>query len=200
MGITRQIVFCTGKDGELYSTQSFSAVADGNSSAKAFVSAYVPPSKGTGVNPEQETIFVGTTSAVGKTYQIFRNDLALDDGATITGSAITRRIDPEARIDKNQIRIANSKRYHALRFHGQAPNLTDVIIEWTKDVDPTTSPMITWEELTGDSGDIVLEFESGLAEWVHLRVTDTGTVVGRPVFNAFAIVYYPLGAREDIET
>lgn len=177
-------------------TLSYAAVPDANETGKSFTCAYYPPTRGSGVSIGQETMFLGTNSAVGKNFQTFKNNLALDGSSPIEAEFISQRLDPENRGDSQQGRDSVQKRYDVLAMDGA--NLTDDSgqLFWLKDIDPITSPSVQWTEFSYASGDKGFYFESGLAKFVHIRGTYSGTTVGQRLLSGFSLRYRLVGHSE----
>lgn len=181
----------------IVSTLSYATVPDANATGKSFTCAYCPPSRGSGVSVAQETMFVGTNAAGGKTLQTFKNNLALDGSAAITAEFISQRLDPENRGDSNQGRDSVSKRYDFVAMDGA--NLTDDggQLYWLKDIDPATSPVVSWTEFTYTAGDRGFYFESGLGKFVHLRGVYDGMTAGQRLLSGFSLRYRLVGKSEE---
>ena len=196
MAIARQLILgIDPANGESF-TVAFADVPDGNTEQKFFLCGYCPPQKGLGISVMQESVFLGTSQPVGRTYQAFLDALSLDDLTPITGRVVTHRIDPEARADANALKNATTKRYLKLILGGDNPmQANEATIEWLKDEDPL-GPMATWQPIAGDADDTVLHFESGLANFIHLKIEDASMVVNRIVLPPFSIGFYSIGDRD----
>lgn len=197
MGSTRQLIIVVNpKEGRL-TTFKFADVVDGNDESKAFTCGYYPWSKGAGKSVLQETAFLGTTPAVGQTYQAFRDDKSQDGTTPIVARAITQRIDPDVRPDVNIKRVKTAKRFLSISFNGKSPSEVGLDVYYAKDSDPIKDPMVNWLEAKAASGDTVLGVEGDdVADWFNLRFECSGDNVEDDVLPAFDIGYYSMGNRE----
>lgn len=199
MGVTRNFIFAidpykeqSGLGAGVCSSISFTAVPDGNDTEKAFTCGYAPPTRGSGVSISQETLFLGTNTEAGKMYQTLSENLSQDGTASIAWEFITARIDPDSRPDSGS-RESSTKRYEGLDFNG--PSLLEHTAQafWTKDCNPIEDSSVTWKEFSYDSGDTGLYFESGLANWVHLKGTGSGTASRETMLSGFTVRYRHVG-------
>lgn len=199
MGVTRVLIFAIDPYQEqgnlgpgLCTTISYADVPDGNDTEKAFTCAYVPPSKGLGVSIAQETMFLGTTSAAGKMYQTLDRRLSLDGSTAITYDVITARVDPDNSSDSSS-RESTTKRYDVLDFNG--PSFLDFSGTgyWAKDCNPVEDASVTWKTFQHQAGKTGLYFESGLANWIHVRATGSSPNSGSTVFSGFTVRYRHIG-------
>lgn len=196
MAITRQIVLMIDPSKGLTSTFSWPAyAADANSEQKAITCAYAPKTKGDQINPQQETVFMGTKNA-GVTFQAFRDDLTKDGSTDFTAEAITQRIDPT---------LMETGGGSAKRFtHIELPSINSfeegLTIEFAKEaVDPVNdSP--TWNSVVRRTGQSKATIPNGLARWIHLRIRDVASLKLTPTFNAFTIYYYDTGSLQAQDT
>lgn len=193
MAITRQVIFGIDPELGLAETLSYSEVPDNNVSAKTFTSAFVPVTRGAGVTLLQESLFLGGSSEAGVMFQTLKDNLAQDGTTNIVSTFVTARIDPESRPEIRAPREANTKRYHSLQVNGVNPLAKGVTLSWTKDVDPIRGPTVLWKDFNGDGSKTVLMFESGLAEWVHLRGVHSAATSNEIHLDNFQIGYYPVG-------
>lgn len=182
-------------DKGLTNTFSWSYAIDGNSTQDAITCAFAPKTKGNQINPQQETVFMGTKNA-GYTFQTFRDDLTQDGASDFTAEAITTRLDPSLA----ESGLGTSKRF----THIELPSINSweegLIIEFTKDVvDPTSNPA-TWDSVVRSSGQSKATIPNGLARWLHLLIKDEGSMKLTPTFNAFTLYYYDLGSTQDEDT
>lgn len=204
MSVTRVLVFIADPNEEqsdlgpgVCSTLSFSAVADANTTAKAFTCMYAPPAYGSGIRMAQPTVFLGTNAAVGKTYQTLRPDLKRDDGTAITREFISARLDPDSRADSQQGRDSTTKEFSWLNIPGENLTSRGEQLYWLKDLDPIDSPMVAWTEFTYQTGDTGFFFENGLANWIHIRGVDDGSTDGEVILSSFVLRYRPAGKGEE---
>ena len=195
---TRQIIFGIDPRGSdpLTFTLVFDDIQDGNEDLKAFTCGYYPPTKGAGSSLAQESIFLGTTTDAGLTFQALRDDKTQDGTTAITARAITQRIDPDARPDANIARSKSTKRFLQIAFNGKAPSDLGLDVYYAKDSDPIKDPAVTWIEATSATGDTQLEFEDGLADWLNLKFETTVSNVDDEIISAFDVIYYGTGSRE----
>lgn len=195
VSITRQLILGVDPVSGNSFTLAFGDIPDGNMLDKGFLCGYCPPQKSGGVSIMQECVFLGTTAGTGQTFAAFRDDLALDGTTPIKGRVITHRIDPDARADVNQVKMSTTKRYLKLILGGKNPMQNGATIQWLKDVDPF-DPMAMWQNIAGDTDDTVLLFETGIANFIHLKLEDSSPVVNEVVLPPLAIGYYPIGDRD----
>jgi hypothetical protein len=197
-GTTRQLCFgidpYTG-EANLY---EWIDVPDSNASAKSFTCGVVPAAKGAGINAMQETVFLGTTSAAAQTFQSFVDTVAMDGSQHIVGSAITHRIDPDCREDGPYGKSATAKRYESVQWCGKNPKENGAAVYFAKDSDPVNDPMVSWTELAGAADDSIATFESGLAQWVNLKIVDSTANIGTVILPPFAVNYTTVGTGRDI--
>lgn len=195
MAVTRQLIFVISPKDGVVNTYSFSGIDDANNEGKAFTCGYVPGARGSGSTLMQDLMFLGTTSAAGKTYRTFDDSLGLDGSDTIRSEFITARIDPDNRENFGG-RDSTTKRYEWVDLNG--PNLAEIggDIYWVSDTDPVNDPNLIWTEFNINSGDTRGYFESGLANHVHLRGVHTGTDQGKVHLSGFAIHYITVARGE----
>lgn len=195
MGLTRQIIFgIAPRDGAAF-TLSYTDIADGNSSAKAFTCAIAPATRGSGVSLSQTTLFLGTTAA-NLTYQTMRSDKGQDEATPVIGTFVTNRIDPDNRSDSQQIRRRTTKRFRRIGMVGFEPSRTGLEVSYARDADPILdSSTVVYESFEAGGDDSELEFPNGLCEFFHLRGTDSGNNAGQIVLSNFDVEYYTVGRR-----
>lgn len=194
MAITRQ--FCFGVDPytadySIINSYAWASVPDNNSDQKSISCAYVPRTKGTSINPLQDTVILGTVGA-SLTLNAFRSDLAQDNGSNITATIITGRIDP-TRVDAKE---PDKKRFVSLEFPGVNPFRLGLSIYFCKEVEDPLAGGVTWIPLTFQSTDVRTFFPSGLARWIHLMFVDATALSMRAIFGGFRVYYYSLASRE----
>lgn len=195
-GITRQFCFGINPESGEANLYEWADVPDGNSSAKAFTCGVVPPCKGAGINAFQETVFLGTTSGVGKTFQTFKDRVALDGTQPITATAITHRIDPDAREDGPYGKATTMKRYESIQWAGKNPAESGAHVYYARNSDPLVAA--TWTELAGDVTDSLVTFVKGLAQWVNLKIVDATTNINTVILPPFGVNYTTIGDGRDI--
>ncbi len=193
MGVSRQLILCIDPRSDSINTISFTAVADGNSSGKIFTCAYVPPAKGAGISITQETMFVGGVAEVGTMYQALKQDVTMDGASNVVSEFITQRIDPASRSEGGGARTNSTKRYLSLQFNGTVPADKEVELSRAKDIDPVGGNTVTWTDFAGSSGDTIFEFESGLADWVHLRGAHDAATGNEVHLDNFLLHYVRVG-------
>lgn len=200
MATTRQIIFGIDPRQGLAQFLSFAQVPDGNASEKAFTCAFVPPARSSGTTLMQESVFIGGNTGAGITLRALQDTLALDGTDPITAQWVSARIDPEVRADANQVRRKIAKRYDKLSWNGENPELRgDTTVQWAKDIDPINSPTVNWMSFSGVPARSRVQFPSGLAEWIHLRIVDTSTVTGLISVPPFMIEYYTIASQQGFE-
>lgn len=197
MAITRQLVFCIDPKSGVACTFSYADIPDANDSSKAITCAHVPAARGSGISVMQESMFFGTTSAVGKTFQTLRDTLAKDGTEDISAEFITSRVDPDNRSDERTQREPTTKRYEWLIFNGPHPVEKGGNLYWTKDVDPIRDSLVTWNQFSMDAGDSTTYFESGLAEWVHLRGVFSAIQNNEIHLSGFGVQYNTVRSGEN---
>lgn len=195
MAVTRQIVLAIDPESGLTNTYSWGYAADANSDEEAITCAFAPKTKGSSINPQQETVFMGTKNA-GVTFQAFRDDLTQDGASDFTAVAITNRLDPSLATEQ----ISRSRRF----THLELPSINSweegLTIEFAKDVVNPRTDAVTWLDVIRNSGDSKATIPNGLARWIHLRIIDEGSMKVTPTFNAFTLYYYDLYSRQDADT
>lgn len=197
-GNTRQLIFgIDPKRRGLACTLAFAAIPDGNSEGKAFTCGVVPPARGTGINIMQESMFLGTTSGVGETFQALKDDVALDGDEPVAARLISHRIDPDARADSDQALQATQKQYLTLNFNGVSPRESGATIKYSKDSDPVTDPVTTWYDFIGAVDDTLLHFKKTSANWINLLIEDSSTVYNQPMLPPFSIEYQSDGEERE---
>ena len=198
MGITRQYIFGIDPKGGVCQTFGYAQVPDANTSGKAITCAHYPAAKGSGVSLMQETLFFGTTSAVGKMFQTFKDSQSLDGTEAIEGEFITARLDPDNRADggPNRGRDSTQKRFYFVNHN--SPTMIDRggTLYWTKDVDPLTDSMVVWTEFQANEGDTKFYFEKGNANWIHLRGVHDGVSSNSVHLSGFALNYDTISRGE----
>lgn len=195
MGITRQIIFgIAPKDGAAF-TLSYAAIPDGNADGKAFSCALSPSTRGAGISLSQTTLFLGTVGA-NLTFQTLRYDKGMDQATAITGTFVTNRIDPDSRPDSQKGRARTTKRYRKVTTAGFEPSRVGLTLTHAKDLDPILdSSTITYSAFEGGTDDSQLEFPEGVAEFVHLKGTESGNNSGEIILSNFDVEYYTVGRR-----
>lgn len=202
MAVTRQLIF--GIDpytNEQYiNTFSFADVPDSNALSKAFTCGLVPNSRTSGVSLMQESVFLGTTSAVGVTYQAYKDTIGTDGTTGVTATAVFQRIDPEARADVPAMRAARQvtqKRFLSLDFASPTTYQDDVQVSYCQDGDPTTGDPITWKDFLGTIGDTKLSFDGCRANFIYIRVIDTSVRYNVLGVTPFSIEYISDGEERE---
>lgn len=193
MGVSRQLILCIDPRSDAINTISFSSVPDGNSSGKIFTCAYVPPAKGSGISITQETMFIGAVSEVGTMFQALKQDVAMDGASNVVSEFITQRLDPDNRIESGRRRSNSTKRYLSVQFNGTIPGEKGVELSWLKDTDPIESNSVSWTTFATNTGDTLVEFESGLADWVHLRGVHNGATGNEVHLDNFSLHFVRVG-------
>jgi hypothetical protein len=197
---TRQLVFGIDPQQGLAEFFTFAQVPDGNADSKAFTCCFIPPARGVGVVLMQESVFIGGNASVGMTLQAFQDALGQDGTENISARFVSARLDPEARMDANQVHRKVAKRYEKITWNGDNPALRGCEVLWTKDVDPINDRSTTWIPFsTTDPTRSRVQFESGLAEWIHIWVIDETTQVGVVALPPFMIEYYTTGPQQGFE-
>lgn len=201
MGITRQLIFGIDPYGTepLIQTLEFSDVVDANTEGKAFTCGIVPKGRSYGVSLIQEAMFLGTTSFVGKTYHALMDTLAQDGTEAVTATAVTQRIDPDARIDssrRNPLRVTK-KRFLTINFNGKSPLRTGVSIQYCLDGDPISGDAVTWIDFLGNVGDTKLSFDGALGNYIHIRLVDSSNKYHESVLPPFSIEYISEGEERE---
>jgi hypothetical protein len=199
MATTRQLIFGIDPKEGLAEFFSFTAVPDGNVDQKAFTCAFVPPARGVGIVLMQESVFIGGNVGAGITLQAFQDSLGLDGANPIKAQFVSARLDPEIRADANQVRRKVSKRYDKLTWNGNSPVMRGCVVSWARDVDPINDPAVVWTSFATDPARSRVQFESGLAEWIHLWLVDETTDVGVVALPGFMIEYYPIASQQGFE-
>lgn len=202
MGITRQLIFGIDpySSEQRISTLSFADVPDANTTSKAFTCGLVPHSRSSGVSLMQETMFLGTTSAVGKTFQALKDTLSMDGAMAVTATAVTQRIDPEARADdsgRNAPRDVTQKRFLNLNFSVTSPFRDGMSISYCLDGDPISGDPVTWKDFLGTEGDTKISFDGARGNFCNLRFVDTSVRYNEIAVPAFALNYVPEGAERE---
>lgn len=197
-GITRQFCFGINPDTGEANLYEWTDVPDGNSTGKAFTCGVVPPSKGAGINAFQETVFLGTSSGVGKTLQAFVDGVAMDGSQAIVATAITHRIDPDAREDGPTGKATTIKRYESIQWAGKNPAENGAVVSYAKNADPVNDASVTWTPLAGDSDDSLVTFNKGLAQWMNLKITDSTTNINTVILPPFGVNYTTIDKGRDI--
>ena len=177
----------------LNSTYSWDIAPDLNSDGKMLACGHVPVAKGTGINPMQETMFLGGMGLT-KMYQTFRNDLQMDDGANFEAEAVLNNIDPTLESSG----VPDTKRFCQIDFPTINPyDTSGVAVQFAVDaVDPHRNPT-TWNELDYTTGDTTAGIPSGVARWLNIRLKKTGSAdPTRGLLAAFVLYYYRLYHRE----
>lgn len=206
MAITRQLIFGIDPYGrEPYiQTFAFADVPDANEDSKAFTCGVVPHSRSSGVSLMQESVFLGTTSAVGKTFQAFRDTVAQDGSSTVTAMAVTQRLDPDARLDtgsdSTQAKRVTKKRFINVNFSGQSPLRSDVEISYCLDGDPLSGDPVVWRDFLADEGDTKLSFDGALGTFCHIKIVDESTTYNEVVFPPFCLEYISEGTEREGRT
>jgi hypothetical protein len=203
MGITRNLFFTvdpTETEAPWSSTFSWTQFPDGNADGKEMTCFYVPKRRGSGVNTMQESFFLGGSSEAAKMLHTNLKELGLDGTEVIRSEWISQRIDPANRPSPGRSRQLISKRYHQMEFHSVLPQALGATLQWCGDCNPLTDPMLSWNAFGGEASDSVIDFESGLAEWVHIRMVDETTRVNEIFLEEFGINFYPLGGRDGADT
>lgn len=202
MSITRQLIF--GIDpyaSEAYlSTYSFADIPDANTTALAFTCGFVPSSKSSGASLVQETIWLGTTSGIAKTYRAFDDALATDGSTTVTATAITQRLDPDARVDSKNPKLVSQKRYLTVNFNGPSPLRTGVTMQLCVGGNPISGDPVTWLSLVGKAGDTLFYCESARGGYVHLKFTDASTRYNEVVIPPYGLAYEDDGPEREQRT
>lgn len=197
-GITRQFCFGINPETGEANLYAWEDVPDGNSTGKAFTCGVIPPSKGAGINAFQETAFLGTTSGVGKTFQTFMDGIAMDGSQPIVSTAITHRIDPDARDDGPYGKATTLKRYENIQWAGKNPAEYGATVSYAKNSDPATDASVTWTEFAGNAADSILTFVKGLAQWMNLKITDSSININTVILPPFGVNYTTVGDQRDI--
>lgn len=202
MGTTRQLIFAINPygDDEYMTTISFAQVPDANLTSKAFTCGLVQNGSTSGATLMQETVWLGTTDAVGKTFQAFDSSLAEDDGETVTAMAVTQRLDPDARADSKNPRFVSQKRYLTLNAHGKPLKRSGVTVQACVDGDPLSGDSLTWVDLQGDNDDQLLYFEGARGNFIHLKIVDSSNTHSEVAIPAFSIAYNPDGPEREGRT
>lgn len=200
MGITRQLIFGIDpySSEQNINTFSFEDVPDANTSSKAFTCGMIPHARSSGTSMMQETVFLGTTSGVGKTFQAFKDTLALDGSMEVTATAVTQRIDPNARADvKDSVKGVTQKRFLNLNFSGISPFRSDMEITFCLDGDPISGDPVTWLDFVGTSGDSKISFDGARGGFCHIRFVDTSVRYNVIAVPAFSLEYISEGAERE---
>lgn len=199
MSLTRQLIFGIDpyrQEGYIQ-TLSFEDVPDANTSSKAFTCGLVPNSRSSGASLLQETMFLGTTSAVGKTYQALKDTLSLDGSMASTATWVSQRIDPEARADSRNVRMVTQKRWLSVTFNGESVLRDGVSIQYCLDGDPLSGDPITWRDFVGSEGDRKLYFDGARSHWIHIKVVDESTTFNEIVIPPFSVEYISDGTERE---
>lgn len=204
MASTRQLIIGVDPDKGIAETLSFTEISDGNNMGKCFTCGVLPDARGSGSNFMQETVFLGTSSAAGITLQAFKDTLAMDGSTAVTGTIVTHRLDPLARMDARvggKLRQVTMKKYLSLEWAGTNPQADGRAVQFCKNVDPIGGGTFVWENLQGGDSDTVMQFLEGLAQWIHLRIVDSTNIANQVVMPPFGLVYNNLGdGRERSDT
>jgi hypothetical protein len=199
MGTTRQLIFGIDPYGNepLIQTLEFAQVPDANLTGKAFTCGVVPKARSSGVSLMQETVFLGTTSAVGKTFQALVDTLAEDDGETVTATAVTQRIDPDARADGSNFQSVTQKRYLTINFNGNSVIRTGASASYCLDGDPISGDPLTWVNFLGTTGDTKLSFDGAKGNFAHLRFIDASNSYHEVAVPPFCVEYISEGVERE---
>jgi len=187
MAVARQIVFSIDPEIGISGTFGWDICADGNSDGHMITCAVCPTSKDLTISPLQESLFLGTVGAE-ELIHTFREDLAQDDGSDFLAEWISARIDPTLE-DPELADMSIPKRFLGLAFPEINP-LSSATVEVARDaVDPHRGVPL-WESVVFSPGDNRAGIESGLADWLHIRIRDNGQPSSDPVFGSFLVEYY----------
>lgn len=193
MPSARQLVLAVDVDSEsglILNTYSWAAIPDQNSDGKAITCAFVPPAKSYDINPMQETMFLGTINA-DLSIQTFRRDLSQDGDEDVTAVAITNRLDPTFL----ETGWSDTKRFTHIEFPSVNPISKGLTVEYCREAESPHIEGTTWEEFSIGSNERKGTFPSGLAKWIHLRITDDTNLTNQEVFGSFCLYYYNLFSR-----
>lgn len=143
----------------------------------------VPHTKGSGITPAQETLFIGGIG-LGKMYQTLDQALAQDDGQDFEAEAILNNIDPVVETRE----LADTKTYVRAEFPTVNPYDAGVTLYMSANVnDPHKSPT-NWEALTHKAGSIRAYLNNKKARFINLRIRKTTAIPAtRPVFSSFVL-------------
>ncbi len=192
MAVSRNITIGIDPKDGLTNTYTWAIVEDGNSAGKVLVCGYIPRTKGSGISPMQETMFLGGLN-LGTTYQTLQQNLAQDDGVDFEADAIFSNLDPVIATEGT----ADTKRFVRLDFPTFNPFSKNVTVRYSSNTESPQERPATWYNFTHTAGSLRAFFNGVTARFVNVRVTKTTAIPAtEPILSSFIVFFYRLFGRK----